>query len=225
MHGLVRTNGGEELAAVLEKLRSDRYDGPDWHAFRGALLSAAQQEIIAMGMLGLRQRKVARKVPHNWRAAEAVAPHELEDFAVHACESQIACFRNDLLAGPPKAYSACGGSSPVTYLVNRIALNLANLVKSFRNARRQADRERCAEQMDDRPSETGGVDDYDRVELRCDLAELLSKAGEQTAVAFRLKAAGFTDEEIASRLGITVDQVRTERYAFRRRIRRERGIE
>ena len=224
MHSLVRRNGGDELAAVLDKLKQDRYDGSDWHAFRGALLSAAQQEILAMGMHGLRERE-KRKVPPNWRATDTVTRHELEDFAVHACESQIACFRNDLLAGPPKAYSPDRGTSPVTYFVNRIAMNLANLVKSFRNARRQADRERCTEQMDDRPTGTAGIDAYDRVDLRCDLEKILARAAPRTAAGLRLKADGYTDEEIASRLGITANQVRSERYAFQRKIRKEGGIE
>ncbi|GAA4697542.1 hypothetical protein [Phytohabitans rumicis] len=216
---------GDEIHREWEKLRTDGFRGPDWDAFRSALMEAAFRQVLGLDLAELVKRARRLGVPYAWLAGEFPTPDEFRELAGTLLGDAMRTFEEHVRMGHGNAWRPEGGNTPLTHLVNGVALHLPNCLDAWRAER---GRIRAAGLTDDIEAEAGSVparSEFDRVDDAAHAAALLAGADPVTKAAVIDQAAGFSDAEIAERHGIPIETVRSRRRCFRDKIRGRRGME
>jgi len=218
------TSAAQELsrqadADILLELQLTGFDpdSDEWRTFARTLAEYGYAVFTAWGVTGLLRTKAAQFANGQGVRGLAKLPEYLslglDDDDAHALAAEllpvaIEKFRTDSLMDRTRTWRADGGASLKTFFIGRCLMELPDVYQAWN----RQDRHRVGDgYLDARPVH---VDD-DLVD-EAPILELLD--GDEVALAmFKLKAQGYSYEEIADMMETTVSAVRS-------RIHRARGV-
>lgn len=219
----------ERLAAdadLILELRRAGYEGPRWELLADALARYGYQVIRAWIRQGsifarCRERKL-RKQAAPPMPSYVFQPHEVEDLTVDTVAESVTKFQSRVLKAG--IYDPARGASVKTFFIGQCLIRFPEVyepwLRRWRRERRQAN---VADLTEVLPAHHLGDDPEAATVTRLEIRRGLDGVDERTRLVLRLTAAGYSQEEIAARLGPDATTRTVEGLLYRYRQRLQKG--
>lgn len=209
----------ERLAAdgdLVDRLMLDGYRGPRWENFRRGAVEYALPILTAWVVSG----EIASKCAQRGRPLRLIRPAQVngaaEDLAVETVAIALDGFQHDVLV--PGKWDRTRGASLHTYFVGRCILVFPNVYRDWRRAYVRSSPVQRAEPLQADLTDRGVWSDPERITLvRATLKRTIEELEETTGEVVLLDAAGYEDQEIAARVGLTRKAVELRLYRFNKK--------